>query len=51
LAEQADPIPQDQRAAHVQRLEAIRLRTLLASKCALALIVIALVLMASGHYV
>jgi hypothetical protein len=51
LAEQTDAIPQDQRAAHVQRLEATRRRTMLASKCALALIVVALVLMACGHYV
>lgn len=49
--EQTDAMPDAQRDAHVQRLEAIRRRTLLASKCALALIVVALVLMASGHYV
>jgi len=51
LAERTDATPEAQRAAHLQRLEAIHRRTLLASKCALALIVIALVLMASGHYV
>jgi hypothetical protein len=51
LAERTDAMPEARRAAHLQRLEAIHRRTLLASKCALALIVIALVLMASGHYV
>jgi len=51
LAEQTGAVPETARAAHVQRLEALRRRTMLASKCALALIVIALVLMASGHYV
>lgn len=51
LSEQTDAIPQDQRAAHAQRLEATSRRTMLASKCALALMVIALVLMALGHYV
>ncbi|HKZ11563.1 MAG TPA: hypothetical protein VJL61_12800 [Rhodanobacteraceae bacterium] len=51
LAEQTDAMPESQRAAHLQRLEAIHRRTLLASKCALALMLIALVLMASGHYV
>jgi hypothetical protein len=51
LTEQTSAMPEDQRAAHAQRLAALRQRTMLASKCALALIVIALVLMASGHYV
>jgi uncharacterized membrane protein len=54
LAEQAgqpDAIPEAQRATHAQRLAALRRRTMLASKVALALIVIALVLMAVGHYV
>jgi hypothetical protein len=49
LTEQTAAVPEDQRAAHVQRLGTIRRRTMLASKCALALIVIALVLMATGH--
>jgi hypothetical protein len=51
LSEQTDAIPEDQRAAHDLRIDAMRRRTMLASKCALALIVIALVLMATGHYV
>lgn len=51
LAEQTSAMPVDQHAAHAQGLEALRRRTMLASKGALALIVIALVLMASGHYV
>lgn len=51
LAGQTDAIPEAQHAAHAQRLAAIHRRTMLASKCALALIVIALVLMATGHYV
>lgn len=51
LAEQTSAMPETGRADHLQRLAALRRRTMLASKCALALIVIALVLMASGHYV
>jgi hypothetical protein len=51
LSEQTDAMPGDQRVEDVQRIEATRRRTMLASKCALALMVIALILMASGHYV
>jgi len=51
LAGQTDAMPEIERAAHSQRVAAIRRRTMLASKCALALMVIALLLMAMGHYV
>jgi hypothetical protein len=51
LAGQTGPMPEAERAAHAQQLSAIRQRTELASKGALVLIVVALVLMASGHYV
>jgi hypothetical protein len=51
LAEQTSAMPETGRADYLQRLAALRRRTMLASKCALALIVIALVLMALGHYV
>lgn len=51
LAGQAGSVPEVERAAHAQRIATARQRTALASKGALLLIVIALVLMASGHYV
>ena len=51
LAEQTDSLPEADRGAHAQRLSAIQRRTALASKGALVLMVAALVLMASGHYV
>lgn len=50
LSGQAAALPEAQ-ATHAQRLAALRRRTMLASKGALALIVVALVLMAIGHYV
>lgn len=51
LAEQTVPLPEAERADHAQRLSAIRQRTAWASKVALVLIVAAMLLMASGHYV
>lgn len=51
LAGQTGSMAEAERAAHAQRLSAIQQRTTLASKGALVLIVVALVLMASGHYV
>lgn len=51
LAGQTGAPPEPRHAGHPQRLAALRRRTTLASQGALALIVIALVLMALGHYV
>lgn len=51
LAGQTGAMPEAERAAHAQHLSTIQQRTMLASKSALALIVIALVLMSMGHYV
>lgn len=51
LVEQTGSLSEAERDAHAQRLSAVQQRTALASKGALLLIVAALVLMASGHYV
>lgn len=51
MAGEMDAIPEAQRALQLPRLAAMRRRTKLASKSALALIVVAMVLMATGHYV
>lgn len=51
LAGQTDAVSEARRAAQAQRIAAIHRRTTLASKGALVLIVVALVLMGVGHYV
>ena len=51
LAAQAGSLPEAERGTHARQISATRQRTMLASKGALGLIVVALVLMSLGHYV
>jgi len=50
LTEQSAALPEAERAGHAQRIAALQQRVTLATRIDLGLIVVALVLMASGHY-
>ena len=51
LAGQTAALPEAERAAHAERVAKLQQRTMLASRIDLGFILVALVLMASGHYV
>ena len=51
LVEQTDSLLETQHPGHAQAVVALQRRTMMSARIALGLIVVALVLMASGHYV
>jgi len=51
LVEQTDSLPEPQHPGHTQAVAALQRRTMMIARIALGLIVVALLLMASGHYV
>ena len=51
LGERVTAVPEAERATHVQEIEALRKRLSVAGKLILLLMVLALVLMAIGHYI
>jgi hypothetical protein len=51
LVEQTAATPEADRGDHLQRIQALQQRTAFAGKVAVLLLLLALILMVSGHYV